>query len=82
MKAPKAVQITATAPSPAFPAGARLVGIDVRPLTGELYGVGSDSIMYKLPDTGDPTALALPPGPLRAAEPQWLLLRGRLQPGP
>ena len=47
-----------------MPAGARLVGIDVRPLTGELYGVGSDSVMYKLILTGDTSARALPAGPV------------------
>lgn len=63
-KAPKAVQITATRTVSGLAAGARLVGIDVRPLTGELYGVGSDSVMYKLILTGDTTARALPAGPV------------------
>ncbi len=61
-KAPKAVQVTANRSVAGLPAGVRLVGIDFRPLTGELYGVGSDSSMYKLIVTGDRTALALSSG--------------------
>ena len=58
----KAVQVTANRSVAGLPAGVRLVGIDFRPLTGELYGVGSDSTMYKLLITGDRTALALSSG--------------------
>ena len=61
-KAAKAVRITKTRTVFGLPAGVRLVGIDQRPLTGELYGVGSDSAMYKLVITGDKSAVALSSG--------------------
>jgi Domain of unknown function (DUF4394) len=36
-----------------LPSGVSLRGIDFRPLTGDLYGVGSDSIVYRVnPNTG------------------------------
>jgi hypothetical protein len=36
-----------------LPAGVKLGGIDFRPLTGDLYGVGSDSVVYRVnPRTG------------------------------
>jgi hypothetical protein len=36
-----------------LPAGVTLAGIDFRPATGDLYGVGSDSVVYRLnPRTG------------------------------
>jgi Domain of unknown function (DUF4394) len=36
-----------------LPAGVTLKGIDFRPATGDLYGVGSDSVVYRLnPKTG------------------------------
>jgi Domain of unknown function (DUF4394) len=36
-----------------LPAGVKLVGIDFRPRTGDLYGVGSDSVVYRVnPATG------------------------------
>jgi opacity protein-like surface antigen len=36
-----------------LPAGVTLKGIDFRPLTGDLYGVGSDSVVYRVnPRTG------------------------------
>ncbi len=63
-KRSKAVQITASRTVFGLPAGERIVGIDVRPLTGELYGVGSDSVMYKLVVTSDSTAIALRAGPV------------------
>lgn len=31
-----------------LPAGVRLVGIDFRPASGDLYGVGSDSVVYRV----------------------------------
>ena len=40
-----------------LPAGVSLVGIDFRPATGALVGVGSDSVVYAIsPDTGAATA--------------------------
>jgi hypothetical protein len=36
-----------------LPGGVTLTGIDFRPMTGDLYGVGSDSVVYRLnPRTG------------------------------
>jgi hypothetical protein len=36
-----------------LPAGVKLQGIDFRPATGDLYGVGSDSVVYRInPSTG------------------------------
>ena len=36
-----------------LPAGVKLVGVDFRPRTGDLYGVGSDSVVYRVsPNTG------------------------------
>ena len=36
-----------------LPSGVSLVGIDYRPRTGDLYGVGSDSVVYRVnPQTG------------------------------
>jgi Domain of unknown function (DUF4394) len=36
-----------------LPAGVTLRGIDFRPATGDLYGVGSDSVVYRVnPKTG------------------------------
>jgi hypothetical protein len=43
-----------------LPAGVTLRGIDFRPKTGDLYGVGSDSVVYRVnPDTG----IAIAEGP-------------------
>jgi len=45
-----------------LPAGVRLVGIDTRPATGQLYGVGSDSRLYTLEvETGAATVVAANP---------------------
>jgi hypothetical protein len=47
-----------TAPVTGLPAGVSLVGIDVRPATGDLVGVGSNSVVYAInPDTGAATAI-------------------------
>ena len=47
-----------TVPVTGLPAGASLVGIDVRPATGDLVGVGSNSVVYALnPGTGAATAI-------------------------
>ena len=43
-----------------LPAGVTLRGIDFRPATGDLYGVGSDSVVYRLNPN---TAIAVPEGP-------------------
>ncbi|MCU0867039.1 MAG: DUF4394 domain-containing protein [Planctomycetes bacterium] len=44
-----------------LPAGTSLVGIDVRPATGRLYGLGSNSQLYVLdPNTGLATAVGAP----------------------
>ena len=48
-------------------AGATLTGIDFRPATGDLYGVGSDSVVYRIsPRTG--IAVAEAPGVHAAAQ--------------
>ena len=43
-----------------LPAGVALRGIDFRPMTGDLYGVGSDSVVYRL---NPQTAIAVAEGP-------------------
>jgi Domain of unknown function (DUF4394) len=43
-----------------LPAGVTLAGIDFRPATGDLYGVGSDSVVYRL---NPRTAIAVAEGP-------------------
>lgn len=52
----------------ALPSGVSLVGIDYRPRTGDLYGVGSDSVVYRVnPQTGIAIAENLggtPPAPV------------------
>ena len=78
------VQVTARRNIFGLSAGVRIVGIDVRPVTGELYGIGTDSAMYKILITGDGTAVALFCGQLRRrrVEPGRHALRGGLQPRP
>ena len=51
-----------------LPLGVKLVGVDFRPRTGDLYGVGSDSVVYRI---NPQTAIAIaeniggtPPGPV------------------
>lgn len=43
-----------------LPAGVTLTGIDFRPATGDLYGVGSDSVVYRV---NPRTAIAVAEGP-------------------
>jgi hypothetical protein len=43
-----------------LPAGVTLAGIDFRPATGDLYGVGSDSVVYRV---NPRTAIAVAEGP-------------------
>lgn len=43
-----------------LPAGVEIVGIDFRPATGDLYGVGSDSVVYRISTR---TAIAVAEGP-------------------
>jgi hypothetical protein len=43
-----------------LPAGVTLAGIDFRPATGDLYGVGSDSVVYRV---NPRTAIAAAEGP-------------------
>jgi len=43
-----------------LPATVKLVGIDFRPATGDLYGVGSDSVIYRV---NPHTAIAIAEGP-------------------
>jgi hypothetical protein len=52
-----------------LPAGVSLTGIDLRPATGELYGIGSDSLVYRVSPV---TAKAVAEGPAFAPA-----LRGR-----
>lgn len=67
--------VTRSTPLEFTPAGAtRLVGIDERPISGELYGVGDNSVVYRVnPRTGVATGVA---GPLTA--PFGIGLRGSL----
>jgi hypothetical protein len=46
-------QLDSTQPITGLPMGVTLKGIDFRPVTGELYGIGSDSVVYRVsPVTG------------------------------
>jgi hypothetical protein len=46
-------RVTDTVPIRGLNPGARLIGIDFRPATGDLYGISSDSIVYRVsPYTG------------------------------
>jgi hypothetical protein len=46
-------RLDSSRPITGLPMGVSLKGIDFRPLTGELYGVGSDSVVYRVsPVTG------------------------------
>jgi len=46
-------QLESARPLSGLPSGVTLRGIDFRPATGELYGVGSDSVVYRVsPVTG------------------------------
>jgi hypothetical protein len=48
-----------------LPAGVSLVGIDFRPKTGDLYGVGSNSVVYRVnPQTAIAIAENVAPGSL------------------
>jgi hypothetical protein len=47
-------------PITGLPAGVTLRGIDFRPMTGDLYGVGSDSVVYRVNPS---TAIAVAEGP-------------------
>jgi hypothetical protein len=56
--------ITDRAPITGLTPGASLVGIDFRPSTGQLVGVGSDSVVYTVnPDTGVTRAIGGPFSP-------------------
>ena len=47
-----------------LPTGVNLRGIDFRPATGDLYGVGSDSVLYRVnPRTGIAVAEGAPFAP-------------------
>ena len=61
-----------------LPAGVTLRGIDFRPKTGDLYGVGSDSVVYRVnPNTG----IAIAEGPAFTPGAAREGVRRRLQPG-
>jgi Domain of unknown function (DUF4394) len=50
-------QLDSSRPISGLPMGVSLTGIDFRPATGELYGVGSDSVVYRVsPVTGKAVA--------------------------
>jgi hypothetical protein len=52
--------IRSSVPLTGLPAGVRLVGIDFRPATGDLYSVGTDNVVYRVnPFTG----IAIAEGP-------------------
>jgi hypothetical protein len=53
-------QLDSSRPITGLPMGVTLKGIDFRPLTGELYGVGSDSVVYRVSPV---TARAVAEGP-------------------
>lgn len=40
-----------------LPEGVKLVGIDERPSNGKLYGIGDDSTVYRISNSGDTTAI-------------------------
>lgn len=40
-----------------LPDGVKLVGIDQRPSNGKLYGIGDDSTVYRISNSGDATAI-------------------------
>ena len=52
--------VRSSRPITGLPAGVSLVGIDFRPATGDLYGVGSDSVVYRV---NPHTAIAVAEGP-------------------
>ena len=62
-------RIDSSRPISGLPAGVSLRGIDFRPATGELYGVGSDSVVYRVSRV---TAKAVAEGPASTTP-----LRGR-----
>jgi hypothetical protein len=55
------------APITGLPAGVALTGIDFRPATGDLYGVGSDAVVYRV---NPATAIAIAEGPAFAPAPR------------
>lgn len=59
-KSPKVVQATTSRNIVGLPTGVSLVGIDFRPKTGELYGIGSNSVPYQLLLVESKSARALP----------------------
>lgn len=61
-KAAKAVQVKSTRTIVGLPSGVQLVGIDFRPKTGELFGIGSNSQPFRLLLTEATTAAAYPIG--------------------
>lgn len=54
-------RIRSERPVTGLPDGVWLRGIDFRPATGDLYGIGSDSVVYRV---NPPTAIAVAEGPL------------------
>lgn len=65
-----APELATAKPITGLPAGVALRGIDTRPATGDLYGVGSDSVVYRI---NPATAIAIAEGPM------FRLLRGNYQ---
>ena len=53
-------QLDSSRPITGLPSGVSLKGIDFRPATGDLYGVGSDSVVYRVNPL---TAIAVAEGP-------------------
>jgi hypothetical protein len=64
-------QLVASKAITGLPAGVSVKGIDFRPATGDLYGLGSDKVVYRI---NPRTAIALAEGP--AFEPAPAALRG------
>ena len=70
-------RIRSSVPLTGLPAGVKLVGIDFRPATGDLYSVGTDNVVYRVnPFTG----IAIAEGPAFTPALQRRVLRRRLQP--
>jgi Domain of unknown function (DUF4394) len=57
-------------PITGLPAGVRLKGIDFRPATGDLYGLGSDKVVYRVSPL---TAIAVAEGPAFETMPSALV---------
>jgi Domain of unknown function (DUF4394) len=62
-------RLVSSKPITGLPAGVSVKGIDFRPATGDLYGLGSDKVVYRI---NPRTAIALAEGPAFEAAPAAL----------